>query len=156
MTIPEASQLVIQAGAMAEGGEIYLLDMGDPIRVQYLAQAMIELSGLSVRDSTNADGDIEIVAIGLRPGEKLQEELLIEDDAQPTSHPRIVMARESMIDWLHLDRRLQELGEAVEQGDLEKTMALLTLLVPSYVGGADRAAAEQHMPSASRERALVN
>jgi FlaA1/EpsC-like NDP-sugar epimerase len=136
MTIPEASQLVIQAGAMAEGGDIFLLDMGDPVRVRDLARAMIELSGLSVRDDANPDGDIEITEIGLRPGEKLYEELLIEDSALPTPHPRIVRARESMIDWLHLQQRLIELREAVDQGNQEKTMSLLRLLVPGFRTGA--------------------
>jgi FlaA1/EpsC-like NDP-sugar epimerase len=132
MTIPEASQLVIQAGAMAEGGDIFLLDMGEPVRVHDLARAMVELSGLSIRDSANPDGDIEIVEIGLRPGEKLHEELLIEENALPTSHPRIVKARESMIEWLHLQRRLDELSQAIETGDADKAMDLLVLLVPGY------------------------
>ena len=132
MTIPEASQLVIQAGAMAAGGDIFLLDMGDPVRVHDLAKAMIELSGLTVRDEENPDGDVEIVEIGLRPGEKLHEELLIEEGAQPTPHPRIVRARESMIDWLHLHQRLNELGEAIEKGDEDKAINLLRLLVPGF------------------------
>ncbi|HEX6740189.1 MAG TPA: nucleoside-diphosphate sugar epimerase/dehydratase [Sphingomicrobium sp.] len=132
MTIPEASQLVIQAGAMAEGGDIFLLDMGEPVRVHDLARAMVELSGLTVRDGANPDGDIEIVEIGLRPGEKLHEELLIEENARPTSHPRIVKARESMIEWLHLQRRLDELSQAIEAGDTDEAMDLLILLVPGY------------------------
>jgi FlaA1/EpsC-like NDP-sugar epimerase len=132
MTIPEASQLVIQAGAMAEGGDIFLLDMGDPVRVKDLARAMIELSGLTVRDESNPDGDIEITEIGLRPGEKLYEELLIQEGGQPTAHPRIVRARESMIDWLHLQQRLQELGGAIDKGDEEAVMNLLRLLVPGF------------------------
>ncbi|MFL6730415.1 MAG: polysaccharide biosynthesis protein [Sphingomicrobium sp.] len=132
MTIPEASQLVIQAGAMAEGGEIFLLDMGEPVRVRDLARAMVELSGLSVRDDSDPDGDIEIVEIGLRPGEKLHEELLIEQNALPTTHPRIVKARESMIEWLHLQRRLDELSQAIESGDPERAMDLVGLLVPGY------------------------
>jgi FlaA1/EpsC-like NDP-sugar epimerase len=132
MTIPEASQLVIQAGAMAEGGDIFLLDMGDPVRVKDLARAMIELSGLSIRDEANPDGDIEITEIGLRPGEKLYEELLIQEGGHPTSHPRIVRARESMIEWLHLQQRLQDMAEAIEQGDEEAVMDLLRLLVPGF------------------------
>lgn len=150
MTIPEASQLVIQAGAMAEGGEIFLLDMGDPVRVHDLARAMIELSGLSVRDPSNPDGDIEIVEIGLRPGEKLHEELLIEENALPTPHPRIVKARESMIDWLHLKRRLDELGEAIDGADPDHALDLLGFLVPGYRGEAEppprpRKAASAHL-----------
>ena len=132
MTIPEASQLVIQAGAMAEGGEIFLLDMGDPVRVLDLARAMIELSGLTVRDASNPDGDIEVAEIGLRPGEKLHEELLIEENALPTSHPRIVKARESMIEWLHLQRRLDDLASAIDNNDVARTLSLLCLLVPGY------------------------
>jgi FlaA1/EpsC-like NDP-sugar epimerase len=143
MTIPEASQLVIQAGAMAEGGDIFLLEMGDPVRVHDLARAMIELSGLSVRDESFPDGDIEIVEVGLRPGEKLHEELLIEKGALPTSHPRIVKARDSMIDWLHLQRRLRELGDAIQNGDAEKTMNLLRLLVPTYHGAEQVEPAEE-------------
>jgi FlaA1/EpsC-like NDP-sugar epimerase len=147
MTIPEASQLVIQAGSMAEGGDIFLLDMGEPVRVHDLARAMIELSGLTVRDDANPEGDIEILEVGLRPGEKLHEELLIEDGALPTSHPRIVVARESMIDWLHLQRRLDELGDAIENTDVAKAMHLLRLLVPGYAGGSE----EPETPSASGE-----
>ena len=132
MTIPEASQLVIQAGAMAEDGDIFLLDMGEPVRVRDLAKAMIELSGLTVRDDADPDGDIEIVEIGLRPGEKLHEELLIEQSARPTTHPRIVMAHESMIDWIHLERRLDELAAAIDANDADRVMGLLGLLVPAY------------------------
>ncbi len=142
MTIPEASQLVIQAGSMAEDGDIFLLDMGEPMRVHDLAKAMIELSGLSVRDDGNPDGDIQIVEIGLRPGEKLHEELLIEQSALPTSHPRIVTAHESMIDWIHLERRLNELSGAIDEGDAERVMSLLRLLVPSY-----RAISEEPEPA---------
>jgi FlaA1/EpsC-like NDP-sugar epimerase len=138
MTIPEASQLVIQAGAMAEGGDIFLLDMGEPVRVHDLARAMIQLSGLSVRDDSNPEGDVEIIEIGLRPGEKLHEELLMEESALPTSHPRIVRARESMIDWHHLQRRLDELSEAIADADVEKAMNLLRLMVPSYNGAAEQ------------------
>jgi FlaA1/EpsC-like NDP-sugar epimerase len=144
MTIPEASQLVIQAGAMAEGGDLFLLDMGEPVRVHDLARAMIELSGLSVRDESNSDGDIEIVEIGLRPGEKLHEELLLEEGALPTSHPRIVKAREMMIDWRHLQRRLDELCDAIENAHVDKAISLLRLLVPNY-----RAVAEQPQPRGS-------
>ncbi len=155
MTIPEASQLVIQAGAMAEGGDIFLLDMGDPVRVKDLARAMIELSGLSIRDESNPDGDIEITEIGLRPGEKLYEELLIQEGGHPTNHPRIVRARESMIDWLHLHQRLQELGDAIDNGDEEAAMNLLRLLVPGFRVVAE----ESETPSAKprrKRKALVS
>jgi FlaA1/EpsC-like NDP-sugar epimerase len=89
MTIPEAAQLVIQAGAMAKSGDLFLLDMGQPVKILDLARRMIELSGLSVRDESNPDGDIAIEISGMRPGEKLYEELLIGDHPQATSHPRI-------------------------------------------------------------------
>ena len=138
MTIPEASQLVIQAGAMAEGGDIFLLDMGEPVRIHDLARAMIELSGLSVRDESNPDGDIEIIEIGLRRGEKLYEELLIEEGALPTAHPRVVRARESMIDWPLLKQRLNDLREAIDKGDDDKAIDLLRLLVPGYRAAAER------------------
>jgi FlaA1/EpsC-like NDP-sugar epimerase len=151
MTIPEASQLVIQAGSMAEAGDLFLLDMGEPVRVRDLARAMIELSGLSVRDESNSDGDIEIIEVGLRPGEKLHEELLMDEGALPTSHPRIVKARELMIDWLHLERRLDELGDAIENADVDKAIGLLRLLVPSY-----RAVAGQPQPSQESVSSLAD
>ncbi len=94
MTIPEAAQLVLQAGAMGQGGEVFVLDMGQPVRIIELARRMVELSGHAVRDEANPEGDIEIRITGLRPGEKLYEELLIGDDPSPTAHPRIMKARE--------------------------------------------------------------
>ena len=154
MTIPEASQLVIQAGAMAEGGDIFLLDMGDPVRVKDLARAMIELSGLSIRDESNPDGDIEITEIGLRPGEKLYEELLIQEDSHPTSHPRIVRARESMIDWLHLQQRLQELAEAIDESDKEAVMNLLRLLVSGFRVVAEGSGAPSAKPRRKRKASV--
>ncbi len=98
MTIPEAAQLVLQAGAMGQGGEVFVLDMGQPVRIIELARRMVELSGHAVRDEANPDGDIEIEITGLRPGEKLYEELLIGDDPSPTAHPRIMKAREGFRD----------------------------------------------------------
>ena len=154
MTIPEASQLVIQAGAMADGGEIFLLDMGDPVRVHDLARAMIELSGLTVRDDANPDGDIEIVEIGLRPGEKLHEELLIEENALPTPHPRIVKARESMIDWLHLQRRLDELADAIASADADKALGLVGFMVPGFRAGIARAGSEPGSAGSKRDRTV--
>lgn len=106
MLIPEAAQLVIQAGAMARGGEVFVLDMGEPVRIADLARTMIRLSGLSERTKDNPAGDIEISFIGLRPGEKLYEELLIGDDPAPSGHPRIMCARERMIDPILLDKML--------------------------------------------------
>ena len=93
MTIKEASELVIQAGAMAKGGEVFLLDMGEPIKIYDLAKKMIQLSGLQLKDKNNPNGDIEILITGLRPGEKLYEELLIENKSLPTIHPKIFKAK---------------------------------------------------------------
>lgn len=97
MTIPEAAQLVLQAAVLAEGGDLFLLDMGEPVRILELARQMVRLSGLRVRDTHNPDGDIEIRCTGLRPGEKLYEELLIEASSEPTAHPLIYRAREASL-----------------------------------------------------------
>jgi FlaA1/EpsC-like NDP-sugar epimerase len=132
MTIPEAAQLVIQSGALAEDGEILLLDMGKPVRILDLARAMIELSGLNVADDDNPDGDIAIEEIGLRPGEKLVEELLINGVSEGTTHPRIIKARETMIPWLELEHRLRELRALLERGDYERTLSAIKKLVPGY------------------------
>lgn len=132
MTIPEAAQLVIQAGAMAEGGEVYVLDMGEPVRIYDLARTMISLSGLTVRDDDHPDGDIEIRETGLRPGEKLYEELLIGADSAPTSHPRILQAREALLEWSVLQQRLSALFAATESGDRREAMTVLGQLVPEY------------------------
>ncbi|OGQ57681.1 MAG: capsular biosynthesis protein, partial [Deltaproteobacteria bacterium RIFCSPLOWO2_02_FULL_53_8] len=99
MTIPEAAQLVLHAGAMATGGDVFVLDMGEPVRIMDLARRMVALSGLTVRDAANPGGDIEIAITGLRPGEKLYEELLIGDNPSPTAHPRIMKAHEDCLSW---------------------------------------------------------
>lgn len=132
MTIPEAAQLVIQAGAMASGGEVFVLDMGEPVRILDLARRMIELSGLSVRDEMDPDGDIEIVTVGLRPGEKLYEELLIGEDPQPTNHPRIMRANEHFVPWSRLEPRIKSLQAALEAGDVQESRRILQLEVPEY------------------------
>lgn len=137
MAIPEAAQLVIQAGAMAQGGEVYLLDMGESIRIYDLAYTMISLSGLTVRDEANPDGEIEIVEVGLRPGEKLYEELLIDAEAQQTIHPRIRRAREAMLDCLSLERLLEQLFAALNEGDRDGALAVLQRLVPEYSPNAE-------------------
>ncbi len=132
MTIPEAVQLVLQAGAMAKGGEVFLLDMGEPVRIFDMARRIIELSGSTVRDEDNPEGDIEIQVTGLRPGEKLYEELLIDGDAKPTEHPRILQARERMWPWLPLRRDLHALREALASGDSAFITGILTRYVDGY------------------------
>ncbi len=132
MTIPEASQLVIQAGAMAKGGEVFVLDMGQPILIYDLAVAMVQLCGLTVRTGDNPYGDIEISEVGLRPGEKLYEELLIGDDPKPTSHQRIIQSHESMLEWSLLEQRLAALAVALDAGDKESVLAIMAELVPEY------------------------
>jgi FlaA1/EpsC-like NDP-sugar epimerase len=132
MTIPEAAQLVIQAGAMGTGGDVFVLDMGEPVRIMDLAKKIIELSGLSVRDESNQAGDIEIEVTGLRPGEKLYEELLIGDNPEPTSHPRIMKAHEDFVEWPSLSEKLAELKEALAIGDSSVLRDLLGALVPGY------------------------
>jgi FlaA1/EpsC-like NDP-sugar epimerase len=132
MTIPEASQLVIQAGAMGKGGDVFVLDMGEPIKIADLARQMIQLSGLTVRDADNPDGDIEIVYSGLRPGEKLYEELLIGDDVLPTDHPRIMKAQDEFIPWERFSTVLHELEIAVMRYDYETLRSLLIENVKGY------------------------
>ena len=118
MTIPEAAQLVIQAGALAQGGEVFLLDMGEPVKIVDLARRMIHLKGLSVKDETNPYGDIAIEFSGLRPGEKLYEELLIDDNAQSTQHPRIRQAYEDYLTWPEIQQVINTLQYACSQRDL--------------------------------------
>ena len=132
MTIPEASQLVMQAGALAHGGDVFVLDMGEPVRIYDLACRMVELSGLRIRDKHNPQGDIEIHITGLRPGEKLYEELLIGDGAQPTSHSRIMKAHESFVPWQDLEPELIALENAMHRFDLETARTLLLKLVSGY------------------------
>ncbi|AZM96130.1 polysaccharide biosynthesis protein [Vreelandella venusta] len=117
MTIPEAAQLVIQAGAMGEGGEVFVLDMGEPVRILDLAVNMVRLSGLEVRDAEHPEGDIEIVYSGLRPGEKLYEELLIGDDVRRTRHDRIMTSKERFWEWPRLETFLNELEQAFIEAD---------------------------------------
>ena len=132
MTIPEAAQLVLQAGAMAQGGDVFVLDMGDPVKIIDLARRMVQLSGLSLRDETNPDGDIAVQITGLRPGEKLYEELLIGDDPQPTDHPRIMKAHEDMVPWSQLAPALEELAGIASHGDLAGIQAFMRRYVHGY------------------------
>jgi FlaA1/EpsC-like NDP-sugar epimerase len=132
MTIPEAAQLVLQAGAMAEGGDVFVLDMGAPVKIIDLARRMVALSGLTVRDQRHPEGDIEIQIVGLRPGEKLYEELLIGDNPVSTSHPRIMKAHEEFTVWPVLCSELQTLWSATQQRDVSEIKALFSRLVPGY------------------------
>ena len=132
MTIPEAAQLVIQAGAMARGGDVFLLDMGEPVKILDLAYRMIELSGLTARDADNPDGDIDIQITGLRPGEKLFEELLLGDCSKPTSHPRIMTAHEEFLPWAQLTSHLDELKAAMDAGEVNRIRQSLAQLVSGY------------------------
>lgn len=132
MLIPEAAQLVIHAGAMAMGGEVFVLDMGEPVRIADLARSMIRLSGLTERTADRPWGDIEIKATGLRPGEKLFEELLIGDNVVASTHPRIMCAHERHIDPALLDKMLNSLAQACASNDEESMLRLLRNLVPEY------------------------
>ena len=132
MTIPEAAQLAIQAGAMANGGDVFVLDMGEPVRIVDLARRMVELSGLTVRDEANDNGDIEIHVTGLRPGEKLYEELLIGDNPLPTQHQRIMTAHEKFVPWPELTLRLETLMTALNANDVPAIRSLLGELVSGY------------------------
>ncbi len=137
MTISEAVQLVIQAGTMASSGELFLLDMGEPVRIYDLARRMIELSGRQVRDAANPDGDIEIAEVGLRPGEKLYEELLIGESHQTTDHPRIMKANEPFLDWRILEGVIAALEDAIARGDTIGVSRIVKATVPEYTPSGD-------------------
>lgn len=132
MTIPEAAQLVIQAGAMGKGGDVFVLDMGDPIKIVDLANKMILLSGLSARSAQNPDGDIAIEFVGLRPGEKLFEELLIGDNVAATEHAMIMRANEAGMEWAALKSALTDLMDAINEGDYMHIRELFFQLVDGY------------------------
>jgi FlaA1/EpsC-like NDP-sugar epimerase len=131
MTIPEAAQLVLQAGAMGQGGDVFVLDMGQPVKIMDLARRMVQLSGLSVRDVAHPTGDIEIAVTGLRVGEKLYEELLIGDNPQPTAHPRIMKAHEPSVPWAELQSELQVLLQAANAHD---TLAIKSFMLKHVQG----------------------
>jgi FlaA1/EpsC-like NDP-sugar epimerase len=137
MTIPEAAQLVIQAGAMAEGGDVFVLDMGEPVKIVDLATRMIKLTGLTVRDSDNPDGDIDIVFTGLRPAEKLYEELLIGDNVAGTEHPRIMRAEEHFIAHEQLMPLLADVEAAAEHLDRGRMREILEQTVEEYEPALD-------------------
>jgi len=159
MTIPEAAQLVMQTGEMVGGSciaggdskgigdgvsndirrgrdsseaEVYVLDMGEPVKIIDLARRMVELSGFRVRDENSPEGDIAIEVVGLRPGEKLYEELLIGNDPQATQHPRIMKANEKFLPWDELQPMITTLRTAAVNGDVMMIRSLLQLLVPEY------------------------
>jgi FlaA1/EpsC-like NDP-sugar epimerase len=132
MTIPEAAQLVLQAGAMGQGGDVFVLDMGQPVKIMDLARRMIQLSGLSVRDAAHPDGDIEIAVTGLRAGEKLYEELLIGDNPQTTEHPRIMKAHEPYVPWEQLKPELDSLYVAAERNDVAAIKVFMQKHVQGY------------------------
>ncbi len=132
MTIPEAAQLVIQAGSMGQGGEVYVLDMGAPIRIIDLARRMVHLSGLTIQDENTPDGDIALEIVGLRPGEKLYEELLIGENVEGTSHPLILRAYEHELPWATLAERLSQLDKACQGFAYQQALDLLATLVTEY------------------------
>ena len=135
MTIPEAAQLVLQAGAMAHGGEVFVLDMGEPVKIMDLARDMIVLSGMTVRDAAHPQGDIALHITGLRPGEKLYEELLIGDNPQPTEHPRIMKAQENLLPWPQLQQQLIALQGCMVVNDVAGLVQLLLRLVSGFRSG---------------------
>jgi FlaA1/EpsC-like NDP-sugar epimerase len=132
MTIPEAAQLVLQAGAMATGGDVFVLDMGEPVKIVDLARRLVALSGLQVRDAAQPDGDIEIAFTGLRPGEKLYEELLIGNNPTPTDHPRIMTAHEDFIPWPELLEQLSLLQAAAADENVVAIKAVLRVCVHGF------------------------
>ncbi|WP_372997130.1 polysaccharide biosynthesis protein [Marinobacter sp.] len=137
MTIPEASQLVLQAGSMGQGGEVFVLDMGEPVKIADLARKMIHLMGLMEKTDDRPDGDIEIVFSGLRPGEKLYEELLIGDNPQGTAHPRIMMAREVSMDWEDVEQTLNRLMRASHEFDCQEVVQILKTAPTAFSHNGD-------------------
>ena len=132
MTIPEAAELVIQAGSMARGGDVFVLDMGDPVRIQDLAYRMVNLMGLTVQDEDTPDGDIPVEYIGLRPAEKLYEELLIGSNVTGTEHPRILRADEDYLPSDTVSALLGELATSTEERDYDRARGLLSRSVTEY------------------------
>ena len=132
MTIPEAAQLVIQAGAMGRGGDVFVLDMGDPVKILDMAKRMIHLSGFEVKDEDNPNGDIEITFTGLRPGEKLYEELLIGENVQPTQHKLIMSADEESLSWKQVEILVEQFNQVVDNYDVEMSRILLIEAVSEF------------------------
>ena len=132
MTIPEAAQLVVQASSMAQGGDVFVLDMGEPVRIVELARHMVALHGLTVKDDDNPEGDIEIVYSGMRPGEKLYEELLIGNDPVTTEHPKIMRARETHPEPVTLDQAMDQLSRAIQEGCTTSALSVLRAIVDEF------------------------
>jgi FlaA1/EpsC-like NDP-sugar epimerase len=129
--------LVIQSAAMAKGGDVFVLDMGEPVRIADLAKRMVELSGLTIKDEENPNGDIEVEVIGLRPGEKLYEELLIGENPEKTFHPRIMRARENYLDWDYLESKLVSLECALEVNNVIAIRSMMLEFVEGYAPNAE-------------------
>lgn len=149
MTISEAAQLVLQAGAMGEGGDVFVLDMGEPVKIVDLAKRMVHLSGLEVKNEATPEGTIEIQHVGLRPGEKLYEELLIGANVEGTDHPLIMRAQEVEMPWPLLQKLLTELDGACQRSDCEAMRSLLLQLVAEY---APQCGIEDHVWRAQRKQ----
>ena len=149
MSIPEASQLVLQAASLSRGGEVFVLDMGEPVKIMDLAQAMIELSGLTERNAENPDGDIAIEISGLRPGEKLYEEMFISDDSMATEVRKIFVAHESFLPLKTLLGRLTEIEESLDIADYGVSRNLLMSLVTD---GSDANATNENQSAIQAER----
>ncbi|HLT98410.1 MAG TPA: polysaccharide biosynthesis protein, partial [Burkholderiaceae bacterium] len=132
MTIPEAASLVIQAGSMGTGGDVFVLDMGAPVKIRELAEKMVLLSGLTLRTPERPDGDIAIEYVGLRPGEKLYEELLIGDNVTPTPHPMIMRASENRLDWETLKTVLDSLSRAITDDNYPAIREVFEAVVDGY------------------------
>jgi FlaA1/EpsC-like NDP-sugar epimerase len=132
MTIPEAASLVVQAASMGQSGEVYVLDMGKSVKILDLAKRLIRLAGLRIRNAESPNGDIEILYTGLRPGEKLYEELLIGENPEPTSHPRIIRAREADLEWSQLTKTLGDLEAACRISDNAAVREKLRRVVTDY------------------------
>lgn len=133
MTIPEAAELVIQAGAMGTGGDVFVLDMGSPVHIIDLAKRMIRLSGFDIQNDESPEGDIEITITGLRPGEKLYEELLIGDNVTPTQHEKIMSAKEEVVNWEILKQKIDDLTFSCEKGDFNKAREILQSVVSGFL-----------------------
>jgi FlaA1/EpsC-like NDP-sugar epimerase len=132
MTVQEAAQLVIQAGSMAQGGDVFVLDMSEPIRIVDLARKMVHLMGFAVRDEKDYNGDIPIEYIGLRAGEKLHEELLVSESVTGTEHPKIMRAQEEAFDWQVLEPYLDRLEAACQQVDLDEVKDILFATIEGF------------------------